>query len=84
FPSTRGGEKMNFMNGEAAIGADGKGFYISLGGDPRAEAYVVQQLAGELPSGLSRVHFLARELTGYTLNALGGLSCRAKLEGELA
>ncbi len=83
FPSTTGGDPMNFLNGEAAVGADGRGFYIALGGDPRAEAYVVQKLAGELPSALSRVHFLDRVLTGYTLNAMGGLSCRAKLEGEL-
>jgi len=83
FPSSTAGDPMNFLNGEAAVGADGKRFYISLGGDPRAEAYVVQKLAGELPSAMSRVHFLDRRLTGYTLNAMGGLSCRAKLEGEL-
>lgn len=78
------GEPMNFLNGEAARRADGKGFYIALGGDLRAEKYVVQKLGQELPSGFSNIHFLDRKWTGYTLNADGGLSCRAKLEGDLA
>lgn len=75
---------MNFLNGEAAMNHERERFYVALGGDPRAEAYVVQQLGQVLPSGIERFHFLDRGLTGYTLNAHGGLSCRSKLEGALA
>ncbi|MBX7099065.1 MAG: hypothetical protein K1X89_15245 [Myxococcaceae bacterium] len=83
FEDTGDDRPMNFLNGEAALNPQRQKFYIALGGDPRAEAYAVQQLGSRLPSGFERIHFLDRELTTSTLRDFGGLSCRSKLEGTL-
>ncbi len=82
FEELPGKPPMNFLNGEAAKNPKGEGFYVALGGDRRAEQYVVDTLVNTLPSGLNRVHFLARNLTTTTLRHFGGLSCRVKLEGD--
>lgn len=83
FPRITGQEPMNFLNGERGLNARGEQFLVTLGGDPAFERHFVEALAKVEP-GTVRVHFLDRELTAPTLNAMGGLSCRAKLEGTLA
>lgn len=82
FEEVPGMPQMNFLNGEAAKNSRREGFYVALGGDRRAEQYVIDTLLNGLPSGLERVHFLSRNLTQATLKHFGGLSCRAKLEAE--
>lgn len=76
-------QSMNFLNLEQAVNARGERFAILLGGDPRAERYVAEKLNGEVGCGYARLHFLARENTQTTLQAMGGISCRVKLEGEI-
>jgi hypothetical protein len=80
FPSSYPLERMNFMNAEQGRNAKGEHFAMLLGGDPRAEKVVAKALASTSDRPL-RVHFLPRHLTATTLNAMGGISCRAKVEG---
>jgi len=74
---------MNFLNAEQGTNARGERYYVTLGGDPRAERYFVDRFR-QLDTGISRVHFLDREFTPGTLGAQGGISCRVKSEGDLA
>lgn len=80
FPPAHGLDRMNFMNAEQGLNAKGEHFMVVLGGDPRAEKLVAAELAKVTDAPL-RVHFLDRQLTETTLNAMGGISCRVKLEG---
>jgi hypothetical protein len=80
-PNSQDTQLMNFLNGEKGTGRDGNQYQISLGGDPRAEAYVRHMLTEVLPTGLERVHFLDRVHTLTTLSGYGGISCRVKSEG---
>ena len=73
---------MNFLNGEGGIGASGKSFFITQGGDPRAQAQFKQALDASV--GVGHVHFLDRTLSALTLGDLGGISCRARAEGTVA
>lgn len=83
FSAMPGHGAMNFLNGEGALNAKGEGFYVTLGGDSRAEQYVVGRLDA-LPSGPRRVHFISKSLSAETLTHQGGLSCRTKLEAQPA
>jgi hypothetical protein len=76
-------EVMNFLNGEGGTTRRG-GFFVTQGGDPRAEEYVVRRLTQELATGISRLYFLDRALTAKTLKTLAGFNCRVKWEGEVA
>ncbi|MEW5854434.1 MAG: hypothetical protein AB2A00_37005 [Myxococcota bacterium] len=73
----------NFLNAEQGTNPRGERFYIALGGDPRAERVFVDALKA-LDPGIARVHLLDPEMTGTTLRAGGGISCRTKAEGTLA
>ncbi len=81
FPPAQGLSRMNFMNAEQGLNAKGERFMLVLGGDPRAEKLVAGELA-RFSDDAVRVHFLDRTLTETTLNAMGGISCRVKIEGE--
>lgn len=72
---------MNFFNGEASTNAKGERFFITNGGDPRAEKLVIASLLSKIPTGLKRVHFLDRELSQKSLEDLGGINCRVRAEG---
>lgn len=74
---------MNFLNGEGGIGPDGKHYQILLGGDPRAQAYIQDQLTNRIPTGIDRVHFLPRSITEANLPNMGALNCRIKGEGNM-
>jgi hypothetical protein len=74
---------MNFLNGERGQNASGEQFYITLGGDERAQKYVTDMFSNVIPSGLDRIHFLDPKLTDVTLGLNGGISCRAKIEGDI-
>lgn len=75
-------EIMNFLNGEGGVNAKGERFFITQGGDKRAEALIAQKLT-ELGAGLSHVYFMPRHLTDETLPLLGALSCRTKAIGKI-
>lgn len=80
FPPTQELPRMNFLNSEKGLNQKGEPFMVTLGGDPRAERLVAEAMS-KLTGGAMRVHFLDRRLTATTLNAGGGISCRAKIEG---
>jgi hypothetical protein len=82
-PSEPGSQLMNFLNAEKGTGPDGKQFHITLGGEPRAQAYAERKLTQELATGIDRVHFLDPIYTRTTLQMSGGISCRVKSEGSL-
>lgn len=81
FPRTHQSPRMNFLNAEQGVNPKGQHFMVLLGGDPRAEAMVKERLSA-ISGAPVRVHFLDPALTETTLNAMGGLSCRAKVEGH--
>jgi hypothetical protein len=78
FPSR---QIMNFMNGEGGQNPSGQSFFITQGGDKRAQD-AFKALLGE-KVGLTNVHFLDRELSKLTLHDMGGISCRARAEGTV-
>lgn len=71
----------NFTNCRQGVNEQGQHFFIGLGGPPKAEEWVAQQLLEKLPTGIDRVYFLDRELTQGTLDMWGGIKCRTKTEG---
>jgi hypothetical protein len=75
-------DAMNFLNGESATGQSGKPFFMTNGGDPRAERYFAQKLMNEVEGGPARVYFADRELSRQWLQMGGGLNCRIKWEGD--
>lgn len=72
---------MNFFNGEAGTNAKGERFFITNGGDARAEKHAVESLLSVVPTGLTRIHFLDRELSRLSLQGVGGINCRVRAEG---
>jgi hypothetical protein len=74
---------MNFLNGEAGTSARGGTFFLTQGGDPRAERLVAQRLLAP-DTGLDRVYFAPRLPSRDTLWEKGAIGCRVKVEGELA
>lgn len=74
-------QRMNFLNGEGGTNPAGKQFFITQGGDKRAQdAFKVVM---ETHVGVDRVHFLDKELSRLTLGDMGGISCRARAEGTV-
>jgi hypothetical protein len=78
-----GSQVMNFLNAEQGTNAKGERYYIALGGAPHVEKVFVERLAQIAGDTISRVHLLDRQYTKGTLQALGGISCRCKIEGQL-
>jgi hypothetical protein len=74
---------MNFMNGEAGTSARGGTFFMTQGGDPRAERHLARLLLAP-ETGLDRVYFAPRLPSRDTLWERGAVGCRVKVEGELA
>jgi hypothetical protein len=72
---------MNFLNGEGGQNSAGKSFFITQGGDKRAQDAFKTVLDAKV--GIDRVHFLDKELSKLTLHDMGGISCRARAEGEV-
>ncbi|MCK6552144.1 hypothetical protein L6R52_40310 [Myxococcota bacterium] len=79
FPHSRVG-LMNFLNVEQGRGRDGGRFVVALGGDKRAETYARQCFERFGAGRIDRMYFLDRDLTPGTLEAMGGISCRSKIE----
>lgn len=82
-PGSAGTDQANLINGRHGVNEQGERFFIALGAEQRAETEVAHRLMQVLPTGISRVHFLDRELTPQTLDLSGGIKCRTKPEGEL-
>ena len=82
-PGSAGSDQANLINGRHGVNEQGERFFIALGAEQRAETEVAHRLMQVLPTGISRVHFLDRELTPQTLDLSGGIKCRTKPEGEL-
>lgn len=80
FPWSRIGAPMNFLNTEQGRGRDGERFLVALGGDRRAEKHFVETMAKISGGAIKRYYLLDREQTGSTLQAGGGIACRAKIE----
>lgn len=70
---------MNFSNCEQGLNKKGERYMIFLGGDPRAEAYLVNKLTQDLAVEVKRIHFLP-EVASYQMlvNAAAGINCLAK------
>jgi hypothetical protein len=75
-------DAMNFLNGEAGTNARGGTFFVTLGGDARAERLIADLLLGP-DTGLDRVYFAPRLPSRDSLWEKGGVGCRVKIEGEL-
>jgi len=73
----------NLLNGEAGTGASGGTYFITQGGDARAERHVVERLLAPGP-GVDRVYVAPRLVSRDTLWEKGGVGCRVKAEGTLA
>jgi hypothetical protein len=80
-PKSTDHQLMNFLNGEGGQNPSGKSFFITQGGDPRAQDAFKAIL--EKNVGVNTVHFLDRELSQLTLHDMGGISCRARAEGTV-
>lgn len=72
-------QQMNFLNGEGGTNPRGQHFFITQGGDKRAQAAFKAAL--EKSVGGVRLHFLDKELSRLSLGDMGGISCRARAEG---
>jgi hypothetical protein len=81
FPGTRSLPTMNFLNGEGGRGRDDSPFFVTNGGDRRAEAYIAQMYLTELKTGLRRLYFLDPGFSEMSLAESGGIGCRTKGEG---
>lgn len=78
FPSR---QTMNFLNGEGGKSPKGKPFFITQGGEKRAQD-VFKAAVAEHASGV-RLHFLDKKLSQLTLHDMGGISCRVRAEGQV-
>jgi hypothetical protein len=83
FPGTKSLPAMNFLNGEGGRGLDNSPFFVTNGGDPRAEAYIAQMYLAELKTGLQRLYFLDRGYSHESLQDSGGIGCRTKGQGTV-
>lgn len=75
-------DAMNFLNGEAGTSARRGTFFVTLGGDARAERVIAERLLRP-DTGLDRVYFGPRLPSRDSLWEKGGVGCRVKTEGEL-
>jgi hypothetical protein len=73
---------MNFVNGEAGTNPQGRTYFITQGGDPRAERHVATTLLTRA-IGLDRVYFAPRLASRDSLWEKGGVGCRIKVEGSV-
>ena len=73
---------MNFVNGEAGINPQGRTYFITQGGDPRAERYIAARLLTP-DIGLDRLYFAPRLASRDSLWEKGGVGCRIKAEGDV-
>jgi hypothetical protein len=81
FPPTPFTPEMNFLNGESGIGPDGRSFFITNGGDARAEDAVSTAYFTEIHSSLlARIYFTDAAKTEDSLRKGGGIGCRDKTE----
>jgi hypothetical protein len=73
---------MNFVNGEAGTNPQGRTYFITQGGEPRAERLIAARLL--TPAiGLDRLYVAPRLVSRDTLWEKGGIGCRVKAEGEI-
>ena len=84
FPGNKFLQGMNFLNGEGGGGAEDKPFFVTNGGDPRAEQYVAKQYLIALGTGLKRLYFIDPAASKASIEQTnGGLGCRTKGEGTV-
>jgi hypothetical protein len=72
---------MNFLNGEGGMGSDGKHFYVTNGGDVKAEKYFAQAVE-EHALGVDRLYYIDPEASSRSLSDDGGMACRTKAESK--
>jgi hypothetical protein len=73
---------MNFVNGEAGTNPQGLTYFVTQGGDPRAEHRIAARLLAT-DIGLDRVYFAPRLASRDSLWEKGGVNCRVKAEGDV-
>jgi hypothetical protein len=79
FPQTRLTPEMNFLNGESGTGPDGRSFFITNGGDARAEDVVSTAFFEALRgTQLARMYFVDSGPSEASLMEGGGIGCRTK------
>ena len=79
FPQTPFTPEMNFLNGETGTGPDGRSFFITNGGDARAEDVVSTAYFRALgTTKLARIYFADSGPSEASLLKGGGIGCRTK------
>lgn len=71
---------MNFLNGEPGTSPQGRTYFVTQGGDPRAERYIAGKLLAP-GTGLERLYVAPQLISRDTLWERGGMGCRVKAEG---
>ena len=72
---------MNFLNGEGGTSSSGATYFMTQGGDPRAERYVAARLLAP-GTELDRLYLAPRLISRDALWEEGGIGCRVKAEGD--
>lgn len=73
----------NFLNGEGGTNALNQRYFVTQGGDPRAEAYIADLYLRRIPTGLKRLYFLDASASAATVMSNGGVGCLATVEGDI-
>ncbi len=73
----------NYFNARHGTNENGERFTIMMGGTPREEAFVAQEVFDKSHGEISHVYFLDPTVTQTTLDLMGGLKCRTKPGGDL-
>jgi hypothetical protein len=81
FPRTSFTPEMNFLNGESGVGPDKRSFFITNGGDARAEdAVAAAYFAAVESTQLARIYFVDSQTSEDSFRKGGGIGCRDKTE----
>lgn len=82
-PTSPKRDTANYFNARHGTNEEGQRFTILMGGTPREEAYMAQQVFDKSHGEISHIYFLDPKVTQSTLDLMGGLKCRTKPGGDL-
>jgi hypothetical protein len=75
-------DSVNFFNARHGTSPDGVRYSILMGAPSQLEQHFAQAILDELQAPIDRLYFLDPAETDKTLQRLGGLKCRTKLQGD--
>ncbi len=73
----------NYFNARHGTNENGERFTIMMGGTPREEAFMAQEVFDKSHGQISHIYFLDPTVTQSTLDLMGGLKCRTKPGGDV-